>query len=156
MNLTHPEVVRHFATNARKTIEAGPRKKPGGKVSIGSISVSPDGDATRLDVVMDGWFGVEPVLAPLDEASTACFVDYRNLVDGSQLWQVQSQLFDLRSPTGGDAHRCTVQSELLWGEARRVDGLDWVGTLEGSLTVELEPDASAVFRVHPTPKAVVP
>jgi len=43
INLANPEVVRHFAATVVKTLKAGPKQKPGGKVSVGSISVSPDG-----------------------------------------------------------------------------------------------------------------
>ena len=43
MNLSHPDVVKHFAANVAKTLQAGPRKQPGGKVAHGSVSVSPDG-----------------------------------------------------------------------------------------------------------------
>lgn len=85
-NLANPEVVRHFAANVAKTLRTGPRQKPGGKVAVGSISVSPDGgqlederpevrrlDGGRIDPILQtpsfsaAWFGfLTQVCAEMD------------------------------------------------------------------------------------------
>lgn len=76
INLANPEVARLFATNVSIALKAGPRQGPGGKVSVNSLSVTPDGghvederDEVRalnngdqdpvlgMPVFSDAWFG---------------------------------------------------------------------------------------------------
>lgn len=76
INLANPDVARLFAANVAIALKAGPRQGPGGKVSVNSLSVTPDGghlDDERpevralnsgerdsvlgMPVFSDAWFG---------------------------------------------------------------------------------------------------
>ena len=104
-----------------------------------------------LGTIMKNYFGVQPQVTVSGANSFMCLPEYRTCADGSTLWQIKNQNWDLAYTNGGPPQTFDISSSLFTGKTVRglMQCRIYEDNCDGTVSITLDPDGMEMLHVYP-------